>query len=120
MYGPKNLLAISSCRIASTSSIKRVNLREPYGQPHIGDPMARQGFKAAGERLGMPFYVWEFGGLDVMYWDVHYVEVESINLYANGRVSEDYPITRGHDAVTGKVLGQEHWRVAGRQQAQWL
>jgi hypothetical protein len=105
--------------IAHTSSIKRVNLREPYGQPHIGDPLAKHGFKPAGERLGMPFYIWEFGGIDVMYWDVHYVEVESINLYANGRVSTDYPITRGHSA-DGKVLGQEHFQISGRQQAQWL
>lgn len=104
--------------IAQTSKIKKVNLREPYGQPHIGDPMARHGLKPCGMRLGMPFYVWEFGGLDVMYWDVHYVEVESINLYANGRVSEDYPITRGH-AESGTVLGQEHWKQSGRQQDQW-
>lgn len=104
--------------ITRTSKIRRVNLREPYGQPHIGDPMAAQGFKPEGERLGMPFYVWEFGGIDVMYWDVHYVEVESINLYASGRVSEDYPITRGH-AETGNVLGQEHFPTSGRHQEQW-
>lgn len=95
------------------AGVRVVNLREPYGQPHIGTPLENP----IGERLGMPRYDWR--GMDVTYWDVHYVEVESVNLYANGVVSETYPITRGH-APNGKVLGQGHWKTSGRQHAQWL
>ena len=83
--------------------IKVVNLREPYGQPHIGSPLT----DPVGERFGMPIYNWR--GMDVTYWDVHYVKVESVNLYANGIVSDTYPVTKGHHP-TGKVLGQEHWK----------
>lgn len=93
--------------------VRTVNLREPYGQPHIGSPLRTQ----AGTRLGMPRYVW--GRMDVTYWDVHYVEVESVNLYANGIVSETYPVTKGH-APTGIVRGQENFPTSGRQQPQWL
>lgn len=53
----------------------------------------------------------------VTYWDVHYVEVESVNLYANGLVSETYPVTAGHHP-TGFVLDQSHFGV-GRQSEQW-
>jgi hypothetical protein len=93
--------------------VKTVNLREPYGQPHIGDPLKVK----SGSRLGMPRHQW--GNMDVTYWDVHYVEVESVNLYANGTVSETYPITKGH-APTGTVEGQEHFRKSGRVNEQWL
>jgi hypothetical protein len=96
--------------------VKRVNLREPYGQPHIGDPMANW-FKipSIGTVLGMPEYT--YYGMKVLYWDVHYVGVESVNLYAQGRISIDYPITRGHDE-TGTVLDQSHF-TSGRHQQQW-
>jgi len=97
----------------AAAGVRVVNLREPYGQPHIGSPLQCK----VGERLGMPRYDWL--GMDVTYWDVHYVEVESVNLYANGRVSETYPITKGH-APTGIVRGQENFAVSGRQQEQWL
>lgn len=105
---------------AQAHGIRRVNLREPYGQPHVGDPLERLGWEPTARRLGMPVYRYDPGDIEIMYWDVHYVEVESINLYASGRVSEDYPITRGHDPVGGNVFGQEHWQVSGRQQMQWL
>jgi len=36
----------------------------------------------------MPRY--DYKGVDVTYWDVHYVRVESVILYANGNVSLDY------------------------------
>lgn len=99
--------------------ITKVNLREPYGQPHIGDPLKAFGFSPDGERLGMPFYKLGLGLMDVMYWDVHYVEVESVNLYANGNVSETYPVTAGHDPILGKVEDQGHFIAPGRQFEQW-
>lgn len=99
--------------------VRKVNLREPYGQPHIGDPFAcGDGWiEQVATRLGMPVY--SYHGMEVMYWDIHYVEVESVNLYASGRVSETYPITKGH-APDGLVLDQSHWAKSGRQQEQWL
>ena len=95
--------------------VTRVNLREPYGQPHIGDPMASLCIPSS-PRLGMPVYQW--GPMEVTYWDVHYVEVESVNLYANGRVSSDYPITRGH-AESGEVHDQSFF-PGGRVREQWM
>ena len=97
--------------------VRRINLREPYGQPHIGDPIDN-GYRKTGGCLGMQTY--EHNGCKITYWDVHYVEVESVNLYANGVVSEDYPITRGHDAKTGLVQGQEHFATSGRVRPQWV
>lgn len=93
--------------------VKKINLREPYGQPTIGNPIKAPAFDTI---LGMPRY--QLGGCSVVYWDVHYVEVESVNLYANGNVSEDYPITRGHDP-TGTVKDQSHF-PGGRVQEQWI
>lgn len=93
--------------------IRTVNLREPYGQPHIGSPLVNP----VGEMFGMPLYDWH--GMNVVYWDVHYVEVESVNLYANGVVSETYPITKGH-APSGEVHPQEFWQLSGRQVQQWI
>jgi hypothetical protein len=94
-----------------TIGIKRVNIREPYGQPHIGSPL-KDPYKFI---YGMPCY--KYYDMDVVYWDVHYVEVESINLYANGKVSEDYPVTRGH-VSNGEVISQEKWSY-GRHFNQW-
>jgi hypothetical protein len=99
--------------ILTDAGIKTVNLREPYGQPHLGSPLKNP----TGSRLGMPRYDWK--GMDVTYWDVHYVEVESVNLYANGIVSETYPITKGH-APNGEVIAQQNWTRSGRQRPQWL
>ncbi|MEM4258065.1 MAG: hypothetical protein QXL17_02795 [Candidatus Thermoplasmatota archaeon] len=96
--------------------IKRVNLREPYGQPHIGDPLATYAHQN-GSLFGMPTYDW--GGMQVTYWDVHFVEVESINLYANGIVSTTYPVSKGHCPSTGTVLSQEYFNKSGRIIEQW-
>lgn len=95
---------------------RRVNLREPYGQPRVGDPLAAGEFPSIGKDHGMPAYAWR--GMRVTYWDVHYCEVESVNLYASGRVSEDYPITRGHDDG-GVVQDQTHF-PGGRVRQQWV
>ena len=101
---------------ASARGVRRINLREPYGQPHVGDPLV--GYcERSGSTHGMPAYEWD--GATVTYWDVHYVEVESVNLYANGTVSETYPITKGYDTREGKVLDQSHWREAKRHLPQW-
>lgn len=95
--------------------ISRVNLREPYGQPRVGNPLEHN-WRVHSTIYGMPRY--ECGGALVTYWDVHFCEVESVNLYANGRVSEDYPITRGH-ADDGIVLPQSEF-LYGRQRDQWV
>lgn len=42
------------------------------------------------------------------------------NLYANGVISETYPITKGHDPVEGKVEDQGHFQKSGRVRDQWL
>lgn len=101
--------------ILESYKIQKVNLREPYGQAHIGNPLAT--LVKMGEIFGNPYYDYE-NGMRVTYWDVHYTEVESINLYANGIVSTTYPITKGHDPVTGKVLDQSHFGK-GRHYKQW-
>ncbi len=103
---------------AAQAGFNKVNVREPYGQPHIGDPFAKWGIEPSGERLGMPTY--EIEGADVTYWDVHYVEVESINLYASGVVSLTYPITAGYDPQNGEVLDQSHFNKSGRVHEQWV
>lgn len=102
--------------MCSALGIRRVNLREPYGQPHIGDPLEEKNLSVVRRTLGMPTYHWGFS--EVTYWDVHYVEVESVNLYANGRVSITYPITKGHDP-SGTVFPQIVF-PGGRIQEQWL
>lgn len=101
---------------ASQLGIKRVNLREPYGQPHVGDPLKGK-IPQLKTTLGMPTYL--YNNVEVTWWDVHYVEVESVNLYASGKVSLTYPITLGHDDNTGKVLSQKNF-PGGRVQEQWL
>lgn len=120
VMGPQNIETDDIFRTmyeASRLKIKRINVREPYGQPHIGDPMEKRGYVPDDTFLGMPVYVLD--GTRVTYWDVHYVEVESVNLYANGRVSVTYPITKGH-AETGEVKGQENFMKSGRVNEQWL
>lgn len=125
VLGPENTEAqkwgqadvLGTLRMADTMQFSRVNLREPYGQPHVGDPMQAAGFAPMGHIYGMPIY--RFGsGLEVTYWDVHYVEVESVNLYASGRVSLTYPITKGH-TQDGVVVPQDQF-PGGRVQEQWL
>lgn len=99
----------------SEIGITKINLREPYGQAHIGDPFTM--YTSMTNRFSMPVY--QFGDAEVVYWDVHYVEVESVNLYANGEVSTTYPVTKGHCPETGKVLDQSHFGH-GRVNQQWV
>ena len=95
--------------------IRKVNLREPYGQPHIGwESFMTKEYNC--NHLGMP--QWFFKDMLITYWDVHYVEVESVNLYASGRISEDYPITRGY-SEKGSVMPQYNFR-SGRHNKQWI
>jgi hypothetical protein len=106
---------INTLDIASTLGISKVNLREPYGQPRIGDPLRCMGSPHK-YVYGMPCYLYR--GVEVTYWDVHYVEVESVNLYANGNISVTYPVTKGHHE-TGQVIPQTEWITSGRQFEQW-
>jgi len=98
----------------SDMGVKRVNIREPYGQPHVGNPMDADLF--AGHKLGMPVYRWR--SMEVTYWDVHYVEVESVNLYATGRISITYPITQ--DCADGGEVHEQSFFPGGRIREQWL
>ena len=118
VLGPENVEKdiFDTLEICSFYGVRRVNLREPYGQPHIGDPLARLRIPVVRRTLGMPTYNWGFS--EATYWDVHYVEVESVNLYANGKVSITYPITKGHDP-SGTVLPQYRF-PGGRIHEQWL
>jgi MoaA/NifB/PqqE/SkfB family radical SAM enzyme len=99
--------------------VLNVNLREPYGQPHLGDPLAETEEATPYEVYGMVQYD-GFGKTKVTYWDVHYCEVESVNLYANGIVSDTYPVSKGHHPVTGDVRGQENFETSGRIRPQWV
>lgn len=118
VLGPENYTDITNTlEKLSGLGVKKVNLREPYGQPHVGDPLVDIK-ERAGEILGMPQYNWN--GMRVTYWDVHYVHVESVNLYAQGKVSLTYPITKGHDDKTGTVMDQSHWKQTGRHNKQWI
>lgn len=114
---PQGADLLNTLGVFANAEFKRVNLREPYGQPHIGDP-----FKATLTPVkhiyGMPVY--SIFGMEVTYWDVHYVEVESVNLYANGNVSVTYPVTKGYDKLLGRVQDQSKFDHSGRQRDQWL
>ncbi len=115
-------------RTLNQMGVTRINLREPYGQPHIGNPFFVKPSgpnvrlcSPGGSHLGMPIYWWVGNSeTEIWYWDVHYVEVESVNLYANGVVSLTYPVTKGHDPVNGKVESQEQFTKSGRVRKQWL
>lgn len=109
---------LSTIETLRRKGIRKINLREPYGQPHIGDPLKTLDFIQTGSVFGNPEY--GFTNTKVVYWDVHYTEVESVNLYANGVVSTTYPVTEGHDPVDGKVEGQEHFQKSGRVREQWV
>jgi hypothetical protein len=119
VLGPENVYAgydvFNTLRQLTLFGPRRVNLREPYGQPHVGNPLAH--WTPAMYSKGMPTYKVE--NLEVTYWDVHYCEVESVNLYANGHISIDYPITKGHDPIAGIVKDQTNF-PGGRVQMQWL
>lgn len=94
-----------------------INLREPYGQPRVGHKLQMDYYRRVKDIFGMPTY--SIDGASVTLWDVHYVEVESVNLYANGEVSEDYPVTRGHCPSTGTVKSQDQFLSSGRMVEQW-
>lgn len=117
VLGPKQLTVLKKTvdRLGE-AGFRYINAREPYGQERIGDPFEGN-FDQIGEIFGMPTY--NVYGLNVTYWDVHYCHVESINLYANGRISEDYPITRGH-SDNGKVQDQEYFEGHKRRNDQWI
>ena len=108
---------LDTLNILNNFGIKKVNFREPYGQPTIGDPMQENGFLSKENVLGMPIY--KYKNISVCYWNVHYVEVESVNLYANGNVSITYPITKGYDNILGDVKPQNEFK-RGRNVKQWL
>jgi len=99
--------------------IQTINVREPYGQPHIGNPL--EGVLSEIDSVyGMTTYGLIKSFTTVTYWDVHYVEVESVNLYANGEVSTTYPVSKGHCPETGKVLDQTNFKTSGRVCPQWV
>lgn len=106
-----------TCELLSELGVKKINLREPYGQPHIGNPFSI--WSEDKSEFGMPVYHFNGGKTKVMYWDVHYVGVKSINLYASGRISYDYSVTKGH-SERGEVLDQSHFTKSGRIREQWL
>jgi len=125
-------ILLSSCNIINNdlmitidklidAGTKKINLREPYGQPNmrllLNNFMNQNNLKFTHKILGNDALIYK--GCEICYWDVHYTEVESINLYANGKVSDDYPITRGHD-ISGAVFSQNHWKFEGRKYQQWL
>lgn len=96
----------------------RVNVRQPYGQPRIPNPFEIMGLRPESYIFGNPSYI--LFDVPVTVWDVHFTEVESVNLYANGVVSESYPVTLGHHPVLGEVRGQENFEKSGRIREQWL
>lgn len=115
---PENLSDLgNTLKRLSDIGYTKVNLREPYGQPHLGDPYWHVPRENVDFKYGMPVY--EIYGMEVMYWDVHYVEVESLNLYADGKISTDYPITRGHSEEFGLVQDQSNFKTSGRIREQW-
>lgn len=120
VIGPENCSGdnpdvLKTIQKLADAGFNKINLREPYGQSHVGNPLAFRIPDAY--TLGMPTY--QMGGASVVYWDVHYVEVESVNLYASGHVSETYPITKGHDPIRGVVKDQSNFGH-GRHRKQWL
>jgi hypothetical protein len=102
--------------ISKLDKIKRINVRQPYGQPHINDPFSDRSLHKM--VYGNPCYL--IRDMEVTVWDVHYTEVESVNLYANGIVSITYPVTKGCHPVYGDVKGQENFTTSGRVNEQWL
>lgn len=100
------------------SRARHVQLREPYGQPHQGDPLVgKKWAKPIGELYGNPQYFVD--DTIVTYWDVHKTQVSSVNLFANGNVSTSYAVTRGVvPGDKGEVLPQSAFK-GGRVRSQW-
>jgi len=112
VLGPENKNNVfQTIRKIASYGILKVNLREPYGQPNVGDPL--RDYLPLRHTYGMPVY--SIFGAEVTYWDVHYAEVNSVNLFADGTISEDYAITRRYSGS----LPQESF-THGRKREQWL
>ena len=117
---------INTLIYARDNGIKCINLREPYGQPNIGNPFTNEIFlqefykkfkvEILPDVYGMPCF--KYDDVSIVYWDVHYVHVTSVNLYADGHISSTYPVSLGHSETFGKVLPQNKF-IKGRQFAQW-
>lgn len=119
VLGPRNankanVLGLVS--LANKYGMTRLNLREPYGQAHVGYFFMDE---PEGEILQGTVPIWTVDGVSVAYWDVHTVGVRSVNLYANGRVSMDYPVTRGH-VENGIVRPQKEFEGHARRTKQWV
>lgn len=106
---------IETAEHAARLGIRKINFREPYGQTHIGDPFAEMAWPIK-QVYGNPCY--DIAGVECTYWDVHYTEVESVNLYADGHVSVEYPVSLGHSDTMGDVKDQSNFSQ-GRQKEQW-
>lgn len=106
----------NTIEIAAKMGIEKINFREPYGQMHVGDPF-QWSLVPHKKVYGNPCY--KLFGVECTYWDVHYTEVESVNLYADGHVSVEYPVTLGHSEELGDVRDQTNFDQ-GRQCSQWL
>ena len=107
----------NSLRYFKEVGIESVNIREPYGQPIVGNPFYN--LEPEGMIHEMPYY--SIDGLKVVYWDVNFCAVDSVNLYADGHTSISYLITKGCiSGDEGKVLAPslngEHKRIYD----QWL
>ena len=121
----KNRDILSTIIDLSDMGVRQINLREPYGQPRVYAQAVKAMTNSGWERIDhvhgmMRWLVPGVGGVntEVTLWDVHYVEVESVNLYANGRVSLDYSVTKGC-SEDGKTLDQRHFKTEGRVREQW-
>lgn len=118
VLSPFNLSDLSfSLRHFKNCGIESVNLREPYGQPLVGNPFAN--LEPDGYIHDMPFY--SIDGLKVVYWDVNFCSVDSVNLYADGHVSIAYPITKGCiESDLGEVLKPKLYGEHQRIHRQWV
>lgn len=118
LLSPFNLCDLTnSLKHFKESGVESVNLREPYGMPFVGNPFAN--LYPDGFLYDMPYY--NIDGLKVVYWDVNFCGVDSINLYADGHISESYPITKGcvpNDK--GFVLPPEFSGDHLRKNQQWI
>lgn len=125
VLGPDNCKLGEVVRLIAMArkyGISYINLREPYGQQHIGIKVFEDRY-FLGPQHGTIFEgtvpYWEFDGFRVYYWDVHFVGVNSINLYANGRISSKYSVTKGH-SKNGKVQDQTYFEGHKRRNKQWI
>jgi hypothetical protein len=112
VLGPENFADVPyTLRRLYQLGIRRVNLREPFGQRHVGNPIGGRQYH---DTLGMHTYEWD-RGMFVTYWDVHWVQVRSVNLYADGSVSEQYVVADDNRPQSTFGVGRQidQWRHAG-------